>query len=76
MTLQEINGGRAVEGRDPPAGRKPLSARRIKQVVDLTLHEKPPNATHWSVRIGWTSRRAHVKALRGARGRWPQSRGS
>ena len=26
-----------------PPGRKPLSARRIKQVVDLTLHEKPPN---------------------------------
>ena len=49
-----------------PPGRKPLSARRIKQVVDLTLHEKPPNATHWSVRMGWTSRRAHVKALRGA----------
>ena len=34
-----------------PPGRKPLSARKIKQVVDLTLHEKPPNATHWSVRV-------------------------
>ena len=33
-----------------PPGRKPLSARKIKQVVDLTLREKPPNATHWSVR--------------------------
>jgi len=33
-----------------PPGRKPLSARKIKQVVDLTLNEKPANATHWSVR--------------------------
>jgi transposase len=33
-----------------PPGRKPLGQRKIKQVVDLTLHEKPPNATHWSVR--------------------------
>ena len=34
-----------------PPGRKPLTARKIKQVVDLTLHEKPPNATHWSLRL-------------------------
>jgi transposase len=33
-----------------PSGRKPLSARKIKQVVHLTLNEKPPNATQWSVR--------------------------
>ena len=33
-----------------PPGRKPLSARKIKQVINLTLHEKPLNATHWSVR--------------------------
>jgi transposase len=33
-----------------PPGRKPLSARKIKQVVQLTLHEKPPDATHWSER--------------------------
>ena len=33
-----------------PPGREPLSARKIKQVVHLTLNEKPPNATHWSVR--------------------------
>ena len=31
-------------------GRKPLTARKIKQVVNLTLNEKPPNATHWSER--------------------------
>src|ERR1700719_4587675 len=31
--------------KDPtrPPGRKPLSARKIKQVVSLTLNEKPPN---------------------------------
>lgn len=33
-----------------PPGRKPLSAEVIKQVVHMTLHSKPPNATHWSVR--------------------------
>ncbi len=32
-----------------PAGRKPLSAETIKRVVDLTLHETPSNATHWSL---------------------------
>src|SRR5271169_3142752 len=29
---------------------KPLTPEKIKQVVDMTLHETPPNATHWSVR--------------------------
>jgi transposase len=33
-----------------PSRVKPLSAEKIKQVVDMTLHEKPPNATHWSLR--------------------------
>jgi transposase len=33
-----------------PPGRKPLTARKIQQVVDLTLNEKPPDATHWSER--------------------------
>jgi transposase len=33
-----------------PPGRKPFTARKIKQVVNLTLHEKPPDATHWSER--------------------------
>jgi len=33
-----------------PPGRKPLTAEMIKRVVDLTLHEKPSNATHWSER--------------------------
>ena len=29
---------------------KPLPSEKIKQVVHMTLHAKPPNATHWSVR--------------------------
>ena len=33
-----------------PPGRKPLTARKIKQVGNLTLNEKPPDATHWSER--------------------------
>ena len=33
-----------------PPGRKPLSTAVIRRVVDMTLHETPPRATHWSVR--------------------------
>jgi transposase len=33
-----------------PPRRKPLTAEQIARVVDLTLHTKPPNATHWTVR--------------------------
>jgi transposase len=33
-----------------PPGRSPLTARKIKQVVNLTLNEKPPDAPHWSER--------------------------
>jgi transposase len=33
-----------------PPRLKPLPPEKIKQVVHMTLHEKPPNATHWSVR--------------------------
>lgn len=33
-----------------PPGRAPLTADVIKRVVDLTLHETPPAATHWSER--------------------------
>src|SRR5207342_3375014 len=32
-----------------PSRRKPLTAEKIKQVVDMTLHQKPANATHWSL---------------------------
>src|SRR6267154_102316 len=34
-----------------PGGRKPLTARKSKQGVDLTLNEKPSDATHWSERM-------------------------
>jgi transposase len=33
-----------------PSRVKPLSAEVIERVVHMTLHEKPPNATHWSLR--------------------------
>ena len=33
-----------------PSRVKPLSSETIKRVVDMTLHEKPPNATQWSGR--------------------------
>jgi transposase len=33
-----------------PPRRKPLTAEKVADVVHMTLHEKPPNATHWSVR--------------------------
>jgi transposase len=33
-----------------PSRVKPLTPEKVKQVVHLTLHEKPPNATHWSLR--------------------------
>ncbi len=33
-----------------PPGRKPLAVEKIEQVVHMTLHASPPNATHWSLR--------------------------
>jgi transposase len=33
-----------------PSRVKPLTPEKIQQVVHMTLHERPPNATHWSVR--------------------------
>jgi len=33
-----------------PSRKPPLSAAVIARVVDMTLHEKPANATHWSIR--------------------------
>ena len=33
-----------------PSRVKPLSPEKVKQVVHMTLHQKPPNATHWSLR--------------------------
>src|ERR1700741_1232965 len=46
--------GRGVNGllKDAPRPSriKPLRPDKVKQVVHMTLHEKPPNATHWSMR--------------------------
>src|SRR5499425_2893818 len=33
-----------------PSRVKPLTPEKIKHVVHMTLHAKPPNATHWSLR--------------------------
>src|SRR5438093_6266306 len=33
-----------------PSRVKPLTPKKVRQVVHMTLHERPPNATHWSVR--------------------------
>jgi transposase len=33
-----------------PSRVKPLTSDKIAQVVHMTLHQKPPNATQWSVR--------------------------
>lgn len=33
-----------------PGRKPPLNAEIIQQVVHKTLHEKPPNGTHWSIR--------------------------
>ncbi len=33
-----------------PSRVKPLASQKIAEVVHMTLHQKPPNATQWSVR--------------------------
>lgn len=47
-----LQGGTDALTEDAPGrGRKPtISAERVKQIVEATLHSKPPAATHWSVR--------------------------
>src|SRR6266849_432042 len=40
-----------IEKDAPRPGRKPqISAKRVQQIVRLTTHEKPTDATHWSTR--------------------------
>src|SRR5712692_8826222 len=44
-------GPRALVRDRPRGGGTPrLAAATVRQVVDATLHTKPPAATHWSVR--------------------------
>ncbi|HEV2275096.1 MAG TPA: IS630 family transposase [Acidobacteriaceae bacterium] len=41
----------ALEKDAPRPGRTPtITEQRVKRVVDMTLHKKPENATHWSTR--------------------------
>ncbi len=40
-----------IEKDAPRSGRKPTKQHRsAKQIIETTLHETPPNATHWSIR--------------------------
>jgi transposase len=47
-----LEGGTAALEKDAPRpGRtRTITDRRVKRVVDMTLHQKPANATHWSTR--------------------------
>ncbi len=47
-----LAGGIAALEKDAPrSGRTPtITERRVKRVVEMTLHSKPANATHWSTR--------------------------
>src|SRR5260370_16378191 len=47
-----LKSGPAALTEDAPGrGRKPqITAQKIKQIVEATLHTKPKAATHWSVR--------------------------
>ena len=53
-----------------PPGRKPLTPEMIKRVMDLTLHEKPSNATHWSER---TMAARAVVGAQDLASAWPQA---
>ena len=57
LTVRRWRRRYAAKGRDGilkdatrPSRVPPLAPEKIKQVVHMTLHEKPPNATHWSGR--------------------------
>ncbi len=44
-------GIKGLEKDAPRPGRNPkISKAKVKQIIDKTLHETPPNATHWSTR--------------------------
>jgi transposase len=55
LTVRRWRRRYVVKGVDKDATRpsrvKPLAPEMIKRVVHMTLHEKPPNATQWSMRI-------------------------
>ena len=47
-----LAGGVAALQKDAPRPGKPrtITERKVKRVVEMTLHNKPANATHWSTR--------------------------
>ena len=47
-----LAGGIAALEKDAPRPGKPrtIPTREVKKIVEMTLHEKPNNATHWSTR--------------------------
>src|SRR5215469_12576970 len=47
-----LEGGIAALHKDAPRPGKPrtITDREVKRVVEMTLHQKPVNATHWSTR--------------------------
>ena len=47
-----LAGGITALQKDAPRPGKPrtIADRQVKRVVDMTLHQKPANATHWSTR--------------------------
>ena len=47
-----LAGGIAALEKDAPRPGRPrtITERRVKRLVDMTLHQKPANATHWSTR--------------------------
>lgn len=49
----------------PRPGRIPkISARKVKQIVEATLHTTPPNATHWSTRTMAKAQRVSEATVR------------
>ena len=47
-----LEGGIAALHKDAPRPGKPrtITDRQVKRIVEMTLHQKPVNATHWSTR--------------------------
>ena len=71
-----LEGGIAALEKDAPrSGRtRTITDGRVKQVVEMTLHRKPANATHWSTRTMATATgisEASVRRIWGAHGLKP-----
>lgn len=71
-----LSGGPAALTEDEPGrGRKAeISAEKVKQIVEATLHSHPVGATHWSVRTMAATQNispASVQRIRDAHGLQP-----